>query len=96
LRSCLGYTRRGSWFDAAGAGMAKRSQRPDSGAWEPAGVIGSRVAGGHHGVTRSALDAVRRRAESGAQGRRRMQRRGAGESRLLRGSDSHNAAPGSR
>jgi hypothetical protein len=33
-------------------------------------MAGSRVAGGHHAVTRSALDAVRRWAESGAQGRR--------------------------
>ena len=49
---------------------ARTSHRPDSGAGEPAGVVGSRVAGGHHGVTRSALDAARRRAESGAQGRR--------------------------
>lgn len=46
------------------------SHRPDSGAGEPAGVTGSRVAVGHHAVTRSALDAVPRRAESGAQGRR--------------------------
>lgn len=46
------------------------SHRPDSGAGEPAGLVGSRVAVGHHGVTRSALDAARRRAESGAQGRR--------------------------
>jgi hypothetical protein len=43
---------------------------PISGAGEPAGVVGSRVAGGHHEVTRSAFDPVRRRAESGAQGRR--------------------------
>lgn len=48
-----------------------RSHRPDSGAGEPAGVVGSRVAAGHHAVTRSALDAARRRAESGAAGRRR-------------------------
>jgi hypothetical protein len=50
---------------------ATQSHRPDSGAGEPAGVVGSRVAAGHHGVTRSALDAARRRAESGAPGRRR-------------------------
>jgi hypothetical protein len=54
-----------------GMGQATRSHRPDSGAGEPDGVVGSRVAAGHHEVTRSALDATRRRAESGAQGRRR-------------------------
>lgn len=53
--------------------LPKESHRSDSGAGEPAGVAGSRVAGGHHGVTRSALDAARRWAESGAQGRRRKQ-----------------------
>ena len=51
--------------------LARESHRPGSGAGEPAGVVGSRVAGGHHGVTRSALDAARRWAESGAVGRRR-------------------------
>ena len=51
-------------------GLTTPSHRPDSGAGEPAGVAGSRVAVGHHGVTRSALDAARRRADSGAQGRR--------------------------
>ncbi len=50
--------------------VIRESHRPDSGAGEPAGVVGSRVAAGHHGVTRSALDAARRWAESGAQGRR--------------------------
>ena len=34
-------------------------------------MAGSRVDGVHHAVTRSALDAVRRWAESGAEGRRR-------------------------
>ena len=53
--------------------VTRESHRPDSGAGEPAGVVGSRVAGGHHGVTRSALDAARRWAESGAQGRRRIE-----------------------
>src|SRR5690606_8636801 len=52
-------------------GLAGSSRRPYSGAEEPAGVAGSRVVGVHHAVTRSALDAVRRRAESGAEGRRR-------------------------
>ena len=33
-------------------------------------MVGSRVAAGHHGVTRSALDAARRRADGGARGRR--------------------------
>ena len=51
--------------------LAIRSHRTDSGAGEPAGVVGSRVAGGHHVVTGSALDAARRRADSGAKGRRR-------------------------
>ncbi len=41
-----------------------------SGAGEPAGVVGSRVAEGHRAATRSALDAIRRLAESGAKGRR--------------------------
>ncbi|MGL5930183.1 MAG: tyrosine-type recombinase/integrase [Dermatophilaceae bacterium] len=45
-----------------------------SGALEPAGVVGSRVAVGHRVATRSALDAARRSAESGAQGRRRLVR----------------------
>jgi aminoglycoside phosphotransferase (APT) family kinase protein len=49
----------------------RSSPRPDSGAGEPAVVVGSRVAVGHHAVTRSALDAARRPADSGAQGRRR-------------------------
>lgn len=44
---------------AVGHGVHPRSttpsRRPDSGAGEPAGVVGSRVAAGHHGVTRSAL-----------------------------------------
>lgn len=35
--------------------VTTRSHRPDSGAGEPPGVTGSRVAGGHHEVTRSAL-----------------------------------------
>lgn len=48
------------------------SHRSDRGAGEPVGVGGSRVAAGHHVVTRSALDAARRRAEGGAQGRRRQ------------------------
>lgn len=52
-------------------GLAGSSRRPCSGAEEPAGVAGSRVDGVHHAVTRSALDAVRRWAESGAEGRRR-------------------------
>jgi hypothetical protein len=33
-------------------------------------VAAARLAGGHHGVTRSGLDAVRRRADGGASGRR--------------------------
>ena len=45
-----------------------------SGAGEPAGAVGSRVAAGHRAATRSALDAARRLAESGAQGRRRLVR----------------------
>ena len=52
-------------------GLAGSSHGPCSGAEEPAGVAGSRVDGVHHGVTRSALDAVRRWAESEAEGRRR-------------------------
>ena len=51
--------------------MTRESHRTDSGAGEPAGATGSRVAVGHHVVTRSALDAARRLVESGAQGRRR-------------------------
>jgi hypothetical protein len=53
------------------AGMTRESHRPCSGAREPARVAGSRVAGGHHEVTRSALDAVRRQADAQAEGRRR-------------------------
>lgn len=53
-------------------GLATASHRPDGGAGEPAGVVGSRVDVDHHAVMRSALDAARRRAESGAQGRRRQ------------------------
>lgn len=56
-----------------------RSHRPDSGAGEPAGVVGSRVAAGHHVVTRSALDASRRRADGEAQGRRHWVPRTAGK-----------------
>ena len=52
-------------------GLAGSSHRPCSGAEEPAGVAGSRVDGVHHAVTRSALDVVRRWAESEAEGRRR-------------------------
>lgn len=37
-------------------------------------MAGSRLAGGHHGVTRSGLDAVRRWADGGAVGRRRKVR----------------------
>ncbi len=48
----------------------RESHRTDSGAGQHAGVAGSRVAGGHRAATRSALDAVRRRADSGASGRR--------------------------
>ena len=54
-----------------GFATARKSHRTDSGAGEPAGVGGSRVDGVHHAVTRSALDAARRWAESGAQDRRR-------------------------
>lgn len=59
-----------SMHERSVARKARESHRPDSGAGQPAGVAGSRVAGGHHGVTRSALDAVRRRANSEASGRR--------------------------
>ena len=45
-----------------------------SGAWEPAGVVGSRVAEGHRAATRSALDAARRPVDSGAQGLRLLVR----------------------
>ena len=48
--------------------LTTRSHRPDSGAGEPAGVARPRVAGGHHGVTRSALDAARRWAEKWSAG----------------------------
>jgi hypothetical protein len=54
---------------AAAAGTGRH--RPDSGAQEPAGVAGSRVGGAHHAVTRSALDAGRRRADAQASGRGR-------------------------
>ena len=50
-------------------GVARESQRPDSGAKELGGVAGSRVAGGHHAVTRSALEAVRSLADAQAKGR---------------------------
>lgn len=50
--------------------LAGSSHRPCSGAEEPAGVAWSRADGVHHAVTRSALDAVRRWAESEAEGRR--------------------------
>ena len=49
--------------------VSTRSHRPDSGAGQRAGVAGSRVAGGHRAATRSALDAARRRADSGVSGR---------------------------
>ena len=53
-----------------GSHPARESHRTDSGAGQHAGVAGSRVAGGHRVATRSALDAVRRRSDSGASGRR--------------------------
>ena len=43
---------------------------------DPAVVVRSRVARGHHAVTRSALDAARRLADSGAQGARRWRSQG--------------------
>ena len=52
------------------SGQATGEPRPVSGAGQRAGVAGSRVAGGHRAATRSALDAARRRADSGASGRR--------------------------
>ncbi len=51
--------------------VSRRSHRSVSRAGEPAGVVGSRLAAGHHTVTRSGLEASRRRVDSGASGRRR-------------------------
>lgn len=52
-------------------GMSGReSHRTHSGAQEPGGVAGSRVHGVHREATRSALDAVRSRADAQAMGRR--------------------------
>ena len=52
-------------------GMARESHRTDSGAGQCAAVAGSRVAAGHRvSDAEGALDAVRRRADSEASGRR--------------------------
>jgi hypothetical protein len=48
----------------------RESRRTDSGAGQHAGVAGSMVAAGHRAATRSAFDADRRCADSGASGRR--------------------------
>ena len=58
-------SRRGSAHDCR-----QESRRPDSGATELGGVAGSRVAEGHHMVTRSAHEAVRSRADAEAKGGR--------------------------
>ena len=69
--NCLG-SRSTQWMTAAAWSIttARESHRTDSGAGQHAGVAGSRVAAGHRAATRSALDAVRRRADSEASGRR--------------------------
>jgi hypothetical protein len=55
----------------AGAALSvTESRRADGGAEEPGGVAGSTVAGGDHAVTRSAVDAVRSRADAQPSGRR--------------------------
>ena len=66
----------GAFWMVVGHDWARGQGEPPirSGAGEPAGVVGSRVAVGHRVATRSALDAARRRAKSGAKGRWRRQR----------------------
>ena len=50
--------------------LGSESHRIHSGAQEPGVVAGSRVDGVHRGATRSALDAVRSRADAQVEGRR--------------------------